>query len=233
MLRPTIEVCGRQISAVVLALALGTGLLAGCGSQPEISPEGAASPISSTEPTPTDSASTPGAPPSETASPDATPPSQDEAPTDDPSERPPVLDENATGRDLTMSDFFAAADSWQDGRFDVAGKRGLAGVSGPLYDCQDDQDEHETLELRLANRFRKVTMRVGQSDESEQSDAVLNVKLVGNGKYIDSVKVPFNKIDDFSAPVADVNALKIEVWIGGDNCRDQTVGAVLSGLRLE
>lgn len=122
----------------------------------------------------------------------------------------------------------------EDGRFNVAGQRNLAGISGPLRTCRSDQDEHVTLELRLANRFEKITMKIGQSDESEQSDAVLNVKLVGNGKYIDSVKVPFNQIDDFSAPVADVNALKIELWIGGNDCyTGRTVGAVLSGLRLE
>lgn len=133
-----------------------------------------------------------------------------------------------------MSDFFLAPEQWQDGRFDVAGQRDLAGISGPLQTCRSDQEEHPTLELRLANRFEKISMKIGQSDASEQSDAVLNVKLVGNGKYVDSVKVPFNQIDDFSAPVADVNALKIELWIGGNDCETgRSVGAVLSGLRLE
>lgn len=176
----------------------------------------------SAEPSPTDSSATPGGTP--TDSPTAT--SSESG--------PPVLDENVTGRDLTLADFFLARDEWQDGRFNVAGQRNLAGISGPLRTCRSDQDEHVTLELRLANRFEKITMKIGQSDESEQSDAVLNVKLVGNGKYIDSVKVPFNQIDDFSAPVADVNALKIELWIGGNDCyTGRTVGAVLSGLRLE
>lgn len=170
-----------------------------------------------------------------TDAPSQSPQPSDDAPTQvESSSRPPVLDKKNGGRDLTMSDFFAAPDDWDDGHFDVAGQRDVAGISGPLSYCASDQGSHTTLELRLANRFKKITMKVGQSDNSEQSDAVLNVRLIGNGKYIDSVKVPFNRNQSFSASVADVNALKIEVWIGGDKCvSPEQVGAVLSGMRLE
>lgn len=229
----------------VITVVLGAGLmltgLVGCGSQSDpIDPPTTAgpSPAASTPAAPSPIESEVGSSPSatETGAPeegtvDSEGPS---ASSDDESERPPVLDEKVTGRDLTMSDFFSAPDAWQDGRYDVAGERGLGGVSGPLSYCRTDQSEHETLELRLANRFKKISMKIGQSDESEQSDAVLNVRLLGNGKYIDSVKVPFNKIDEFTVAVSDVNALKLEIWIGGDKCDDgRAVGAVLSGLRLE
>lgn len=239
MLRMTGENRTRRLAATIVAVGLGVGVLTSCGAPagvPESSPTASSPSVEPTEsPTFTSSESpteveTPTDPPSEEPSEE---PSESEEATDDGSERPPVLDEKATGRDLTMSDFFSAPESWQDGRFDVAGQRGLSGIRGPLNYCRSDEDDHSILELRLANRFKKISMKVGQSDDSGQSDAVLNVRLVGNGKYIDSVKVPFNKIDSFSAPVSDVNALKIEVWMGGDHCGSGTVGAVLIGLRLE
>lgn len=234
------EILRRRVVVVVLTVGIGSGLLSACGSQPEATSEPSAEVTSSraesaesASPIPSSQSPSEGTP-SVTESPDGATTPASEEPGDDGSERPPVLDKEATGRDLTLSDFFSVPEGWQDGRFDVAGQRGLAGVSGLLSSCRYDQDNHDTLELRLANRFEKISMKIGQSDESEQSDAVLNVRLVGNGKYIDSVKVPFNKVDEFSASVADVNALKIEVWIGGDNCDSgNAVGAVLTGLRLE
>jgi hypothetical protein len=154
-------------------------------------------------------------------------------PTNGESEKPPVLSKEASGRDLTLADFFAAPDEWRDGRFDVAGQKNVTGIGGDLSYCQEDQDEnHPTLELRLANNFSKITMKVGQNDLSQSSDAVLNVQLKGNGKYTDSTRVPFNKVDAFSAPVSDVNALKIEVWMGGEQC-EEPIGAVITGLRVE
>lgn len=224
--------------ATALSLALGVAGLVGCGARPDPVQQPPVSAAPSTiSATPSASAEvTPSPTPTDTETSDETTedPTSSTDPTEEESERPPVLDEKVTGRDLTMSDFFSAPDEWQDGRFDVAGERALAGISGPLSSCRSDQGTHETLELRLANRFKKISMKIGQSDESEQSDAVLNIRLLGNGKYIDSVKVPFNKIDEFTAAVSDVNALKIEVWMGGNDCEDgRTVGAVLTGLRLE
>lgn len=249
MLPGTAELNRRAIAALVLAVGLAMVGVTGCGTPPSAAPTSSAEAIPSAatpppSPAPSPSAETPSSFREASDSPNATPTGDPTAttdtnettePDDEGSERPPVLDEKATGRDLTLADFFSVPDGWQDGRFDVAGQRGLAGISGPLYYCRDDQSQsrHDVLELRLANRFKKVSMKVGQSDDSEQSDAVLNVRLQGNGKYIDSVKVPFNKIDGFSASVSGVNALKIEVWIGGDKCIQGTVGAVLSGLRLE
>lgn len=228
-------ICGGVTTT--LAVVLGMVGLVGCGAQPEIDPQPATSATpSSSAPTPSESAEVTATPTAtETADAPTEDPTDPSDPTEEDSERPPVLDEKATGRDLTMSDFFSAPEEWQDGRFQVAGRRDLAGISGPLYYCRDDQSTHDVLELRLANQFKRISMKIGQSDESEQSDAMVNVRLLGNGKYIDSVKVPFNKIDEFSASVSDVNALKIEVWIGGDKCEDggKKVGAVLTGLRLE
>lgn len=219
---------------MLVAIGLGVGVLAGCGAPDDVVPEPSPT-VSSPSMEPTESPSAmPSESPSESETPTDPPSEETVEPTDGGSEGPPILDEKATGRDLTLSDFFAVPDSWRDGRFDVAGERQLTGISGTMTRCESDQEDHLTLELRLANRFKKISMNVGQGDQSRQSDAVLNVRLVGNGKYIDSVKVPFNKIDEFSASVSDVNALKIETWIGGDKCRTgYTVDAVFTNLRLE
>ena len=156
-------------------------------------------------------------------------------PTDDESDKPPVLDQQATGRDLTTADFFSVPEGWRDARFDVAGQQELAGVGGMLESCREQPDDYSpTIELRLANNFSKISMRLGQSDDSPSSDVDVNVKLVGNGKYIDTARVPFNKIQSLDAPVANVNALKLQFWISGEECdNSDQIEAVLMGLRVE
>ena len=145
-----------------------------------------------------------------------------------------MLDKNATGRDLTTADFFSTPRGWADGRFNVAGQQDLAGIGGALKSCEEDaSDSTATIEMRLANNFSKISMRVGQSDDSESSDSEVNVKLVGNGKYIDTVRVPFNKIQTLEASVAGINALKLQIWMGGQNCTGDDVVAVLMGLKVE
>ena len=77
-------------------------------------------------------------------------------------------------------------------------------------------------------------MRLGQSDDSPSSAVDLNVTLVGNGKYIDTIRVPFNKIRGLQASVADVNALMLQFWVSGEDCSySDRIEAVLMGLRVE
>jgi len=77
-------------------------------------------------------------------------------------------------------------------------------------------------------------MKIGQSDDSESSDAIVYVNVLGNGKYLDSTQVAFNKIQSLDASIADVNALKIQVWRGGDRCTtSNATEAVLTELRVE
>jgi hypothetical protein len=166
---------------------------------------------------------------------DSTDPNAEESDGPTPGEsKPPVLDKNATGRELTTADFFSTPQGWADGRFDVAGQQDLAGVGGALKNCEDDaSDSTATIEMRLANNFNKISMKVGQSDDSESSDADVNVKLIGNGKYIDTVRVPFNKIQTLEASVAGINAMKLQVWMSGEGCTGEDVVAVLMGLKVE
>lgn len=176
--------------------------------------------------------------PSEAPTPSETiddPGGETDPPSGDETDKPPVLDKGVSGRVLTTANFFSAPDDWVDGRFNVAGQQDLAGVGGPLSGCRDAADEGSpTIELRLANNFTEISMKVGQGDDSPSSDVEVNVKLVGNGRYIDTVRVPFNKIQTLQASVAGVNALKIQTWMSGDECdgNDEIV-AVLMELRVE
>ncbi len=220
---------------MVLGMIIIGLLAAGCGERaaPETTP--AAAPPSST-PTSTPSSFVPTVSPSDATSPSPTDvPSETAAPADEESDKPPVLDEQATGRDLTTADFFTVPQDWRDGRFDVAGQQDLGGVAGPLSNCSREPDDYSpTIELRLANNFSKISLKLGQSDDSASSDVDLNVNLVGNGKYIDTVRVPFNKIQSLQASVVNVNALMLQFWMSGEECdgRDE-IEAVLMGLRVE
>ncbi len=143
---------------------------------------------------------------------------------------------SVSGRDLTTADFFDYPQGWRDGRFDVAGQKGLQGVAGTLSDCDDEPDDDSpVIEMRLANKFTKLSMKVGQSDSSPTSDVVVAVKVIGNGTFIDTVRVPFNRISPLPPiSVKNVNALKIQVWLTGEKCTySSEVEAVLMELRLE
>jgi hypothetical protein len=220
-----------QLAAGLALVAL--ALLTGCA-RPAATPT-----TSPTTPLSTSTASSPSASAGSPGRSESLPSVEPSEPTDGPSggeesDKPPVLDRGATGRSLTTADFFAVPDQWADGRFDVAGQRDLAGVGGPLSSCEDEAGESSaTIELRLANNFTRLSMKVGQSDDSRSSDSEVNVKVLGNGKYLDTVRVPFNKIANLQAPVTGVNALKLQIWMGGENCTGDAVEAVLMDLRVE
>jgi hypothetical protein len=226
---------GRRRASLGAALVL-TALLTlgtGCGQASESAPTPSTSSATGSPPTPVSI---------DTPSPTASEPSlSTEDPTAEPtsadpeaSDKPPVLGEDASGRALTTADFFDTPDEWADGRFNVAGQKDLAGVGGPLTNCQEDASESSpTIEIRLANNFTRLSMKVGQSDESPSSESEVNVKVLGNGKYLDTVRVPFNKIANLQAPVSGVNALKLQVWMGGENCNGDDVEAVLMDLKVE
>ena len=159
----------------------------------------------------------------------------DPEPSSDDTPRPPVLTKDASDRDLTTSDFFKKPEGWQDGRFSAAGKQDLPAVSGIVDDCQLEVDEYTpAVELRLANNFSTISMVVAQGDDSEQSDAVLNVRAEGNGTYKDTAHVAFNTTKSFSVPVNGVNAFKLQFWLSGKKCLDgHDVRVVLTNLRLQ
>jgi hypothetical protein len=218
-----------------LALAVGILVTGGCGT-PQTPILATPTPTASTPPSSPLATDTSAPAPSDTVSiGTGTPAVETNSPRGGNSNEPPVLDEGSSGRSLTTADFFSTPEDWADGRFDVAGQQDLPGIGGPLAGCTERPSESSpTIELRLANNFKQISMQVGQSDDSPSSDVEVNVQLLGNEEYIDTVQVPFNQIRTFRASVANVNALKIQLWIGKKGCEyTERVDAVLMDLKVE
>lgn len=107
---------------------------------------------------------------------------------------------------LTLQDFFMPDDMLNEDIYNIATETKQMGV-GAVLDGYDVQ----VLELRLENRFNKLTFKAGQDNDSESSDFVLRVEVYKNGTSDTFVDVPFNEIHQFEVDVTNVNALKIEL----------------------
>jgi hypothetical protein len=227
------------VAATAVAL-----LVAGCSdsaassaqSSPVVEPTSASTPSDS--PAPTDLST-----PSDSADPTETPTdSPSDPPTTDPTDAPPPddggdgqtplpLPPDATNRPLTLSSIFKVPPGWRDDRFDVADRKQASGIGGELQSCGDDVGQ--VLELRLANNFKSLKFDFGQSNASESSDQVLQVRVDTNGQYRDLRTVRQNQIASMAIAVPKVNALKIIVSLKeGDGCGTGAVQAVLMNLIL-
>lgn len=114
--------------------------------------------------------------------------------------------ENSKGRELRLSDFQepSATSDWQEKRYDVASTTNIMGIGTNL----DWQNKGE-VELRLANKFQKVTFTAGQANDAKSSDLIMRVAIFADSKEIETVDVPFNDAHAFEVKAANVNALKI------------------------
>lgn len=114
--------------------------------------------------------------------------------------------ENSKGRELRLSDFQepSATSDWQEKRYDVASTTNIMGIGTNL----DWQNKGE-IELRLANKFQKVTFTAGQANDAKSSDLIMRVAIFADSKEIETVDVPFNDAHAFEVKTANVNALKI------------------------
>lgn len=196
----------RRIAAALLPI---TALsLAACGSLPFASQDAspatetsAAAPSSAPAPTPSASASaTASATDMESATASEDPSASAEATTNG------LTPENSKGRELRLSDFQEppVTSGWQEKRYDVASITNTMGI-GTKLDWQNDDE----IELRLANKFQKVTFTAGQANDSRSSDLIVRVAIFADGKEIETVDVPFNDAHAFEVKAANVNALKI------------------------
>ena len=196
----------RRIVAVLLPI---TALsLTACGSLPFGSKD--ASPTTETSttapsptptPTPSDSASaTASATEMASATASEDPSASAEATTNG------LTPENSKGRELRLSDFQepSATSDWQEKRYDVASTTNIMGIGTNL----DWQNKGE-IELRLANKFQKVTFTAGQANVAKSSDLIMRVAIFADSKEIETVDVPFNDAHAFEVKAANVNALKI------------------------
>jgi len=113
--------------------------------------------------------------------------------------------ENSKGRELRLSDFQQpnSSSNWEEKRYDIASTTNTMGVGTKL-----DWLHNGEIELRLGNKFQKVTFNVGQANDSESSDLIVRVAVFADGKEIETVDVPFNDAHAFDVNVANVNALK-------------------------
>ena len=200
----------RRIAAVLLPI---TALsLAACGSLPFASKDAspteetsttASSPTPTPTPTPSESASATASATemaSATASEDPSASASAEATTNG------LTPENSKGRELRLSDFQepSATSDWQEKRYDVASTTNIMGIGTNL----DWQNKGE-IELRLANKFQKVTFTAGQANDAKSSDLIMRVAIFADSKEIETVDVPFNDAHAFEVKAANVNALKI------------------------
>lgn len=186
--------------------------LSGCGDAPEpprptstvtatvTSAESASESGESREDTPTTSSTS-------EAEPDATT-------TEGPSVLTPMKDKD---RALTLADIFRSSESddWVDDRFEIASRPDVRGMAVETRNCSRDQAAG--IELRLANGFDHLSLKVGQSNHSSSSDQVVKVEVVGNGQQLDVRTVAFNKVVPFQdVDVQGVNALKVLVYLDED-----------------
>ena len=196
----------RRIAAALLPI---TALsLAACGSLPFASQDAspatetsAAAPSSAPAPTPSASASaTASATDMVSATASEDPSASAEATTNG------LTPENSKGRELRLSDFQEppVTSGWQEKRYDLASITNTMGI-GTKLDWQNDDE----IELRLANKFQKVTFTAGQANDAKSSDLIMRVAIFADSKEIETVDVPFNDAHAFEVKAANVNALKI------------------------
>lgn len=144
----------------------------------------------------------------------------------------PTLDQSSAGKRLTLADFFQPESYWTENRFDVADKGQIQGISHLVNSCSEG--DPETLELRLRNYFKTLDFSVGQDNNSQGSNQVLMVAIYGNGAQVDIKRVPFNKVQNFSVSVQDVNALQLRFFLDRkvDDCGRKTANVVVYDLKL-
>lgn len=126
----------------------------------------------------------------------------------------PILGAEQKGESLTLSNFFAHSDVWEENRYAVADLKDLTGIAGEIDGCGvDSYSDPEELELRLANNFDSLTFSAGQGNGSPSGDQVLVVRVEGNGGQLDIKRIPFNEVSSFDLDITDVNSLVIQAYL--------------------
>ena len=222
-----------SLTALTLAACSGKHDASEPSTQPPTAPqpEGSPSPPSPTEtPTPTSSPSTTATP---TASDPSTPPTHgadDVTPSTSPAEDGSLT--NTQGRDLTRADLFNPPFALKEDLYNVATTSKKKGIGARLRDSDGVEAE-----LRLENRFRKLTFNAGQDNNSASSDLTLRVEVYKDGKSDQFVDIPFNEIKPLEIDVTKVNALKIDlIPLNRDGFKyngSSSLTAVMFDMRLE
>lgn len=147
----------------------------------------------------------------------------------------PVLGEDVSGAVLTLTDVFKVEGEWAEGRFDVAASADVQGMAVNLT-CYSNKNQPAEIELRLANKFTGLDMKVGQATNSGSSDNVLVVEVLSNGKQVDSRRVPFNVVQPFKESVTGANAVKLRFYLDTEDpqatCDQDGTTVVVQGLTV-
>ena len=200
--------------------------------QPPPAPQtgGPSSPSPTETPTPTSSPSATATP---TASDPSTPPTHgtdDVTPSTPPAEGGSLT--NTQGRDLTRTDLFNPSAALKEDLYNVATSSKKKGIGAYLR-----YSDGVEAELRLENRFHKLTFNAGQDNNSLSSDLILRVEIYKDRKSDQFVDIPFNEIKPIEVDVTNVNALKIDLIPlnqDGSKYRDSnSITAVMFDMRLE
>ena len=222
-----------SLTALTLAACSGKQATSEPSTQPPTAPQPGGSPSS---PPPTETP-TPSSSPSTTATPTASGPStppthgaDDVTPSTSPAEDGTLT--NTQGRDLTRGDLFNPPLSLKEDLYNVATISKKKGIGARLRDSDGVEAE-----LRLENRFRKLTFNAGQDNSSESSDLTLRVEVYRDGKSDQFIDIPFNEVKPFEIDVTNTNALKIDLIPldreGHKYNGSRSLTAVMFDMRLE
>ena len=139
---------------------------------------------------------------------------------------------NTQGRDLTLEDFFEPPTKLRQDLFNVATTSNTNGIGADLEGSQGVQAE-----LRLENRFRKLTFKAGQANTSKSSDLILRVGTYKDGKNDQLIDIPFNEVKPVEVDVSNVNALRIDLLPltqeGKSHYGPGSITGVMFDMRLE
>ena len=234
--RPTPSSFTPVLIASIAALAL-----SGCGSS-ETAADASSTEAQAVTATPATPEETTPSPTESTTSTAATPavtgdPSEQSSTTPgkpDPSEKGTAVATLPTDRVLTKDDIFMiSSNQAEEGSYDVATEENKKGIGIPLFPYSSSSEE---MELRLGNRYERLTFNVAQSNSSETSDRIINVEIHRNGESDQIIDVPFNEITPITVDVKDVNALKIILTSKpreGAKSGDGTITAVVYDMKLQ
>ena len=222
-----------SLTALTLAACSGKQATSEPSTQPPTAPQPGGSPSS---PPPTETP-TPSSSPSTTATPTASDPStppthgaDDVTPSTSPAEDGTLT--NTQGRDLTRGDLFNPPLSLKEDLYNVATISKKKGIGARLRDSDGVEAE-----LRLENRFRKLTFNAGQDNSSESSDLTLRVEVYRDGQSDQFIDIPFNEVKPFEIDVTNTNALKIDLIPldreGHKYNGSRSLTAVMFDMRLE
>lgn len=207
----------------------------GAVSPPAVTTAAQTATSSASNPAPTTTASSPQADPSDM--PSSTPDSPVETSSADETSlgsapSPGPIDDKKAGVPLTLADFFSSSSGWDENRYDVADAKNVSGIAAVVRTF--DKDRPEMLELRLANSFERLKFTVGQANDSESSEHILVVQVLGNGSQLDVKRIPFNTTETLTLAVSKVNAVQFRFYLDNESgARGGTATAVISGITVE